>query len=685
MKRAVAVFGLAMLLTSIGYAFDANMFVFAVTESEEGIPANLTVNVKPGNGDIAIDLGRSIVGELTQESIRNAITAAVNILDVDKNAYDFFVKIDSPADKIDGPSAGLAIAITTYGAITGKDVPDTISATGQIDADGTVYPVGGVFPKAKTAHEVGVNILLIPTGERNTLAKIEEEVEPSITRTVEKTIDVVNHAKQNWNMDIYEVGGLEEAVDIVFNGKRPDQNVVHVEREVIDDFVPPPAPVMNSKEFEAMARNLVAKARKALNEAHSCSLTLRDHKLEMALKYALKTADSMVRRAAVLADNGYYYTAANYAFLAAIDADTYGKICERPSLLNPTSIAFQDLIEDTKNRIDTLETELLDANLNKNNLEWIGAARNRFIRAKYSFEMFRSEMGMGNTTSITYVRKLISIREWIESAKEMYRKGSKIDGPQIGDLEELAKQAIITVEDISEMVEIPDESIQERIAWAKTAYNIGWHYTASMEAASAKGLALGKVIADKKDPMSALAELFANPFEQTGIWDELYQNHARYYYGAAKFYKKQGKDKKAKDFAATGLQLYNMAEEIKKVNDSVHSAPTIVIHVEREVKSGFEDKGTLVVAIAVLIISAALMAILLATSNRKNIKKQHEEILKEHKYKRKIAELERKLGKLEKKLKTDMDNKEVKKEIAKIKRLLGRYRSILEKITSGGA
>ena len=269
MKRAVAVLGLVMLLTGIGYAFEANMFVFAVTESEEGIPATLTVNVKQGKGDIAIDLGSSIVGESTQESVRDAITAAVNILEVDKNAYDFFVKIDSPADKIEGPSAGLAIAIATYGALAEKDVPDTISATGQIDADGSVYPVGGVFPKAKKAHEMGIKILIIPAGERNTLAKIEEEVEPGITRTVMKTVDVVNHAKQEWNMDIYEVSSLEEAIGIVFEGKRPDQNVPPAEREVIEDFVPAPAPVEKSKSFEAVAKNLVAKARRALNEAHA--------------------------------------------------------------------------------------------------------------------------------------------------------------------------------------------------------------------------------------------------------------------------------------------------------------------------------------------------------------------------------------------------------------------------------
>jgi len=686
MGRAVALLGLVLILSSVGYAFEANMYVFAVTDSEEGVPATLAVSVRPGKGDIAIDLGKSIVGESTQESVREAITAATRLAGADKNKYDFFVKIDSPAEKIDGPSAGLAIALATYGALKGKDVPDTVSATGQIDADGTVYPVGGIFPKVKTAHETGVKLFLIPAGERNVLAKIEEEIEPGIVKTVTKIIDITKYAKQKWGMDIYEVESLEEAVKIVFEGERPEQNAVKKATDILEEFAPPPANVSKSKSFKNMAENLVKKARGVIENAKSCNLTLKDRELEKALRDSLKTADSMARRAAALIDKGYYYTAANYAFLAVIDADTYWKICEHPSILNPNSIAFQDLLQDTENKIKTLETQLTDANINKNNFEWIGAARDRFIRAKYSFETLRAGEAGKLSGGPAHIRKLISIREWLDSAEEMYTWGKKIEGPQIGDLGELAKQAIIAVEDISEMVDISDESIHERIAWAKTAYNMGWYYTAALEAASAKGLAFGNVISDRKDPVKALNELFNNPFEPVGIWDELYQNHALYYYEAAKFYKKQGKETKAKNMAKTGVQLYYMAEEIKKVHESVYSAPTVVVHVEKDEKQGvFGNGDTLIVATAVLVVSAVLLAALLVVGSKESVKKRHEEIVKAHKYRRKIAELEKRLKELEAQLNKEGNNKELKKEIAKIKRLLGRYRSAVKKLTSEGA
>lgn len=678
MKRIATVLGILIIIAGIAHAFEANMYVFAVTETGEGVPATLTVDVNPGNGNIAIDLGKSIVGESTQESVRDAITAATNLLDVNKDRYDFFVKIESPAEKIDGPSAGLAIALAVYGALKGEDVPDYISATGQIDADGTVYPVGGVYEKAKAAHDVGVKIFLIPAGERNTTAEIEEEVEPGIVETVVKNIDLVTYAKQTWGMDVYEVQDLEQAVKIVFEGERPETNVSTTQPEELENFVPPEAEVNRSAPFKDLAEKLVRDARKAVTDAQSCSLTLKDPSIEQALRDSLKTSDSMATRAALLLDKGYYYTAANYAFLAKIDAETYANICEHPSLLNPNSVAFQDLLNDTENRINTLFNRLNDVNMNRNNFEWIGAARDRFIRAKYNFENLKLT---GYTEpSPLYLRQLISIREWLDSAEEMYNMGKDIDGPQIGDLEELAKQAIISVEDVSQMVDISDQSIQERIAWAKTAYEHGWYYTAALEAASASGLAMGNVIADRKDPLSALAESMSHRFEPAGIWDELYLNHAAYYYEAAKYYKREGKNEKAKDMARTGLQLYHMAGEIQKIHRSIYSAPSVVVSVEKTTKIELDNKTTAWVALAVLVVSTVLLILLLASGRREDRRRHHEEILKEHRYRRKIMEVEHQIRELEKRLKKSPEDKELKAELAKLKRLLGRYRKSLERI-----
>ena len=104
--------------------------------------------------------------------MRNAIEAAADLAGEDWRKYDYFVRIISPSEKIDGPSAGLPLALTFYAAYNKVDIPDSISATGQIYPDGSVGVVGGIFEKIRAAHEVGITLFLIPYGEANTVAKV---------------------------------------------------------------------------------------------------------------------------------------------------------------------------------------------------------------------------------------------------------------------------------------------------------------------------------------------------------------------------------------------------------------------------------------------------------------------------------------------------------------------------------
>jgi Lon-like protease len=74
----------------------------------------------------------------------------------------FEITIDS--GKVTGPSAGLAYAlelldVLTPGELTGG-VP--VAVTGDLRADGTVGPIGGVAQKAVTVRRAGVKVFLVP-------------------------------------------------------------------------------------------------------------------------------------------------------------------------------------------------------------------------------------------------------------------------------------------------------------------------------------------------------------------------------------------------------------------------------------------------------------------------------------------------------------------------------------------
>jgi Lon-like protease len=74
------------------------------------------------------------------------------------------VKID--AGNVGGPSAGLAFALDVLETL-GRDVDHgyKVAATGQIELDGSVTPIGGATQKAIGVRRAGVDVFLVPAGD----------------------------------------------------------------------------------------------------------------------------------------------------------------------------------------------------------------------------------------------------------------------------------------------------------------------------------------------------------------------------------------------------------------------------------------------------------------------------------------------------------------------------------------
>ena len=74
------------------------------------------------------------------------------------------VRID--AGDVGGPSAGLAFALDILEQL-GRDVDHgrRVAATGEIELDGTVTPIGGVEQKTIGVRKAGIHVFLVPAGE----------------------------------------------------------------------------------------------------------------------------------------------------------------------------------------------------------------------------------------------------------------------------------------------------------------------------------------------------------------------------------------------------------------------------------------------------------------------------------------------------------------------------------------
>ncbi len=138
------------------------------------------------------------LGEVLRESAQTALSYIRSNAEALGIAPDFYdhsdIHIHLPAGAVskDGPSAGLAIAITLISLLTGRPAHRTVAITGEMTLTGQVLPVGGIRDKLLAGIRTGCLKVVLP-------AKNQEDV-------VSLSDDVVGH------LELVYVDSLDEAI-----------------------------------------------------------------------------------------------------------------------------------------------------------------------------------------------------------------------------------------------------------------------------------------------------------------------------------------------------------------------------------------------------------------------------------------------------------------------------------------
>ena len=93
----------------------------------------------------------------------------------------------------DGPSAGVAITLALYGAMTKQSVRRTaetplLAATGEISLSGSVTAVGGVRDKVLAAHRFGVRVIILPKENEDDTEDIPDDVKAAMRFELVSTV-----------------------------------------------------------------------------------------------------------------------------------------------------------------------------------------------------------------------------------------------------------------------------------------------------------------------------------------------------------------------------------------------------------------------------------------------------------------------------------------------------------------
>ncbi|HHX24664.1 MAG TPA: AAA family ATPase, partial [Thermoanaerobacterales bacterium] len=94
-------------------------------------------------------------------SVDNVMTVLRKYLNIDPRDYDIHLNFPGGIP-IDGPSAGVTIAVSIYSSIKGILVDNHIAMTGELSVRGYVKPVGGIVPKIEAARRAGAKTVIIP-------------------------------------------------------------------------------------------------------------------------------------------------------------------------------------------------------------------------------------------------------------------------------------------------------------------------------------------------------------------------------------------------------------------------------------------------------------------------------------------------------------------------------------------
>jgi len=100
-------------------------------------------------------------GSMARDSVFNAASVLRKLTGEDLLNYDLHVNVIG-GGKIDGPSAGAAVCLAIYSAITGQALRQDTALTGEISLRGRIKAVGGIMEKIYGARQAGMSRVILP-------------------------------------------------------------------------------------------------------------------------------------------------------------------------------------------------------------------------------------------------------------------------------------------------------------------------------------------------------------------------------------------------------------------------------------------------------------------------------------------------------------------------------------------
>lgn len=482
---------LALLALSTLAAAETSMFVPAVDANGKGIITTITARAVPGKGDVYISV-EPLISVETQQSEKTAVKIAAEKAGVDRTKWDVFFKIVAPAESVDGPSGGAAMAVLAYAELAGKKPRRDLTVTGTIERDGIVGKIGGVLAKTEAVHEQGLSVFLVPLGQ-----------------SVQDGVDLSQVAWERWKMTVVEVKDINEAIKIAF---APEGSRIDVPQRVTKPLelgkIAVPSSSLPMKE---VAEQEITDLQNAYEEGKARLTELNRRAVEEALNTSRK-----------LLENNYYYSAANTAFVTRASIETAGQ-------LNITAAEFNRQVAELELQLNRTTFPQLTTE----NFEWVAGAQMRYYWARTKLADLKDSLPILKDPSFL-IRDLASVKGWI-SASERLSAVAPAGGQPIneGAVREYAKELMGNVSELVESDPGLDPEAAFHLDAAGMAFNESRYLAATYDLYYA-GVFYTSTIETKDLTEQEIAgklsgtEGLVNETFTSSVWGQLFYAHSLY-------------------------------------------------------------------------------------------------------------------------------------------------------------
>lgn len=126
---------------------------------------------------------------MARGAVENVLTVLRSNFDVKTDDFDLHLNFPG-GTPVDGPSAGVAMAVVIYSAVQNIAIDNMIAMTGEVSVHGKVKPVGGVMSKIEAARKAGIKKVIIPADNWLSIFSTFPEIEIIPVTELNEVLDI---------------------------------------------------------------------------------------------------------------------------------------------------------------------------------------------------------------------------------------------------------------------------------------------------------------------------------------------------------------------------------------------------------------------------------------------------------------------------------------------------------------